>query len=144
MLFGSNKVYGATAIRVKKGDFLFLWNLDTDLLYGVFRAATDAKQNIIPEAWNGNYPYQVKVEPIGKIYPLKDSKKLLTTLNIGRSSPFGKSKTIKILELYRSEEMPIQQWFEFLAESKSTEKVEVSAESKSWQMFANVKNGKKE
>lgn len=144
LLFGSNKVYGATAIRVKKGDFLFLWNLDTDLLYGVFRAATDAKQNIIPEAWNGNYPYQVKVEPIGKIYPLKDTKKLLSTLNIGRSSPFGKNKTITILELYRPEKMPIQQWFEFLAESKSTEKVEVSVESKSWQMFANVKNGKKE
>ena len=144
LLFGSNKVYGATAIRVKKGDFLFLWNLDSDLLYGVFQATTDAQLNIIPEAWSGNYPYQVKVEPLGKIYPLKDAKKLLNTLNIGRSSPFGKNKTITLLELYRPERTPINQWFEFLSQGKATEKVEISAEPKSWQMFTHVKNGKKE
>ena len=38
MLFGTSKQYGALAIRVKKEDFLFLLNLDTDLLYGIFRA----------------------------------------------------------------------------------------------------------
>jgi DNA modification methylase len=144
LLFGSNKVYGATAIRVRKGDFLFLWNLDSDLLYGVFRASTDAALNIVPEAWGGNYPYQVKVEPLEKIYPLKDAKKLLTILNIGRSSPFGKNKTITLLELYRPEKMPINQWFEFLSDNKISNKMEISAEPKSWQMFASIKNGKKE
>jgi DNA modification methylase len=144
LLFGSNKVYGATALRVKKGDFLFLWNLDSDLLYGAFRAVTNSQLNIIPEAWDGNYPYQVKVEPLGKIYPLGEAKKLLTTLNIGRSSPIGKSKTITLLELYRPEKMSISQWFEFLSENKSSEKLEISSEPKSWQMFASVKNGKKE
>ena len=74
LLFGSSKVNGAVAMRVKKGDFLFLWNLDSDLLFGMFRAATDAQLNIAPEAWGGNYPYQVKVEPLGKIVPLKDAK----------------------------------------------------------------------
>jgi len=53
LLFGSNKVYGAVAMRVKKGDFLFLLNLDSDLLYGVFRASTDAQFNIVAEAWGG-------------------------------------------------------------------------------------------
>jgi DNA modification methylase len=144
LLFGSNKVYGATAIRVKKGDFLFLWNLDTDLLYGVFKASTDAKINLIPEAWGGNYPYQVRVEPLGKIYPLKDAKKLVTNLNIGRSSPFGKSKTIMVLELFRPENMSINRWFEFLSESKTTKAWEISPEPKSWQMLPQVKNGKKE
>jgi DNA modification methylase len=144
LLFGSSKVYGATAIRVKKGDFLFLWNLDTDLLYGVFRSSTDAKINIVPEAWGGNYPYQVKVEPCGKIYPLKEAKKLVTNLNIGRSSPFGKSKTITILELYRPDRVSINEWFEFLSESKKTEELDISAEPKSWQMLPQVKNGKKE
>ena len=51
MLFGTSKPYGALAMRVKKGDFLFLLNLDTDLLYGVFRATTEGKVNIVPEAW---------------------------------------------------------------------------------------------
>jgi hypothetical protein len=50
LLFGSSKVYGAAAMRVKKGDFLFLWNMDSDLLYGVFRASTDAQLNIVAEA----------------------------------------------------------------------------------------------
>jgi len=144
MLFGNNKVYGATAMRVKKGDFLFLWNLDSDLLYGVFRASTNAQLNLVPEAWNGKYPYQVKVEAVGKIHPLREAKKLLATLNIDRSSPFGKSKTITILELFRPEKMSINQWFEFLSEGKAAERVEVSSEPKAWQMFTNVKNGKKE
>lgn len=144
LLFGSSKVYGATATRVKKGNFLFLWNLDTDLLYGVFRASTDAQLNIIPEAWGGNYPYQVRVEPLGEIVPLKDAKKLLTNLSIGRSSPFGKSKTITILELYRPDNISINQWFEFLSKETIKENLKLSTEQKSWQMFAQIKNGKKE
>lgn len=144
LLFGSNKVYGASAIRVKKSDFLFLWNLDTNLLYGVFRASRDAKINIVPEAWGGNYPYQVKVEPLGKIYPLKDAKKLVTNLNIGRTSPFGKSKSITVLDLFRPQHLTINDWFEFLSESKIAEKLEVSSEPKAWQMLTSVKNLKKE
>ena len=56
MLFGTNRQYGAVAMRVRKDDFLFLLNLDTDLLYGVFRATSDAHMNIQPDAWGGNYP----------------------------------------------------------------------------------------
>jgi len=143
VLFGSSKVNGAVAMRVKKGDFMFLWNLDSDLLYGVFRAATDAQLNIVPEAWGGNYPYQVKVEPLGKIVPLKDAKKLLASLNVGRSSPISKNKTLTILELYRPSTVSINQWFEFLSETEAGKSLEISAEPKSWQMFAHTKNGKK-
>ena len=46
MLFGTSRQYGAMAIRVKEGDFLFLLNLDTDLLHGVFRAVSNGKLNI--------------------------------------------------------------------------------------------------
>lgn len=144
LLFGSNKVYAATAIRVKKGNFLFLWNLDSDLLYGVFRASADTQLNIVPEAWGGNYPYQVKVEPLGKIVPLKDAKKLVTNLNIGRLSPISKNKSITLLELYRPDKMSINQWFEFLFKSETRENLGISTEPKSWQMFAHIKNGKKE
>lgn len=66
MLFGTNRLYAPAVIRVRKGDLLFLLNLDTDMLYGVFRATSDAGVNIDPEAWRGKYPYQVRVEPIGK------------------------------------------------------------------------------
>ena len=143
LIFGSSKVNGAVAMRIKKGDFLFLWNLDSDIMYGVFRAASDAKMNIIPEAWGGNYPYQVKVEPIGKIIPLKDAKKLLASLNAGRSSPISKNKTITILELYRPSTLSVNQWLEFLEKSVPEKALEISSEPKSWQLLAQTKNAKK-
>jgi SAM-dependent methyltransferase len=100
MLFGTSRVYGAAAMRVRKGDPLFLLNLDTDLLYGVFKATTDGKFKLELDAWKGNYPYQVKVDPIGDIIPLTNGKKLLQKLGIGRSSPIGGTATQKLLELY--------------------------------------------
>ena len=100
MLFGTSKVYGALTIRVRKGDPLFLYNLDTDLLYGVFRATTDGTFKLEPNAWKGNYPYQVRVDPIGDIIPLTKAKKLLQKLGTGRSSPIGETATKKLLELY--------------------------------------------
>ena len=139
LLFGSNKVYGSAAMRVEEGDFLFLWNLDSDLLYGVFRAARDAQFNMIPEAWEGKYPYQVKVEPVGKIIPLKDAKRLLNSLNVERSSPISENKTLAILELYRPSLLPINQWFEHLAQKETTKGLEILSEPKSWSLLAHIK-----
>jgi hypothetical protein len=50
LLFESNKIYAPIAMRTKKGDLLFLFNLDTNLLYGVFKAACDAQVKLEPEA----------------------------------------------------------------------------------------------
>ena len=63
MLFGTSRQYGAIAIKVRKGDFLFLHNLNSDLLYGIFRATSDGKKDMVPEAWGGSYPYQATVKP---------------------------------------------------------------------------------
>lgn len=137
LLFGSSKVYGAAAMRVKKGDFLFLWNLDSDLLLGVFRAAADASYNIIPDAWERKYPYQVKVEPVGKTIPLKEAKKLLDALTIERSSPINKGKTLALLDLYRAPTMQINQWQEYLTKTEAAVDLEIS-EPQSWQMLPYV------
>jgi len=139
MLFGSSKVYGAAAIRVKKGDFLFLWNLDTDVLYGVFRAAVNAQFNIVSEAWQGKYPYQVRVEAVTKIFPLKEAKKLLKNVGIERTSPVNKNKTITLIELYRPSTIPSKQWFEFLTRDKPVESLEISFEPKSWELLPQIK-----
>src|SRR4030067_3668320 len=85
MLFGTGRQYGAVAIRVKKGAFLFLLNLDADLLFGVFRAVSDGKLNIEPDAWNGNYPYQVRVEILGDIVPVENAKKLLKNMGFSKA-----------------------------------------------------------
>lgn len=138
-LFGTSKLYGATAIRVKKGDFLFLLNLDTDLLYGVFKASTEGKLNIVPDAWEGRYPYQAKVEPIGTILPLKDAKKLLRKLRVGRSSIMSTETTLAILELYRPPSMQMRKWYEFVVKTEAKQDLELSSKPKSWELLAQVK-----
>lgn len=37
MLFATEKTYGPIVIRIRQGDLLFLNNIDTDVIYGVFR-----------------------------------------------------------------------------------------------------------
>jgi DNA modification methylase len=139
MLFGSSKVYGAAAMRVKKGDFLFLWNLDIDLLYGVFKASEDAHFNIVPEAWQGKYPYQVKVEASTEITPLEGAKKLLNNLSIERASPILKSKTLVLIDLFRPPTIPAKQWLEKLTHGKPRKNLEISIEQKSWEMLPYIK-----
>jgi len=143
LLFGSNRQYGAAAIRVKKGDLIFLLNLDSDLLYGIFEADSEGKMNIESEAWNGKYPYQVKVHPIGKIVPLKDAKKLLKQLGISRSSPINMSTTKRLIELYRPSNLSMEKSYEFFLTTKKEENQLILEESKSWSFLSPI-NGKNE
>jgi hypothetical protein len=38
MLFATSRVYGENVLKIKRGDLLFLLNLDTNTLYGTFLA----------------------------------------------------------------------------------------------------------
>lgn len=40
-LFATERFYGPIVIKIRVGDLLFLNNLDTNLLHGVFRAISD-------------------------------------------------------------------------------------------------------
>jgi hypothetical protein len=55
--------------KVDVGDTCFLYNIETDVLYGPFKAKSRGELNIEPEAWSGRFPAQVKVdwEVIAKI-----------------------------------------------------------------------------
>ena len=64
LIFATEKFYGPVVIRIRKGDILFLNNIDADVLYGVFKAVSDGGFDIEPDAFNGRYRYPVKVEPI--------------------------------------------------------------------------------
>lgn len=95
MLFASNKVYENKVMQVKKGDLLFLFNVDKAVLYGVFKALSDGTKNIVPEAWNGNYPYQVRVKRYGTTRKFEDAKKIMAKLGI----PWHKSLDADMLEM---------------------------------------------
>ena len=91
LLFATERFYGPVVIRIRKGDLLFLNNLETDVLYGVFRAVSDGGFNFEPDAWKGKYPYQVKVEPVGDRITLTNAKKALNKFSVKRNTPlFGK------------------------------------------------------
>jgi DNA modification methylase len=134
MLFGTSRQHGAVAIRVRKGDFLFLLNLDTDLLHGVFRATLNGKLNIESEAWNGNYPYQVKVEALGDIIPITNAKKLLNEMEISRSSVIGKKGTLKLLEFFRPFNEPAKSWKTELFQAKRNPKPKI-LEQRNWELL---------
>jgi DNA modification methylase len=83
MLFATSHVYGENVLKIKKGHVLFLLNIDRDRLYGTFLARSDGAKDIVPEAWDGRYPYQVQVILNGKIRSIEGAKKVLSTAGIG-------------------------------------------------------------
>jgi hypothetical protein len=83
-LLGDTKSFWAEVKKVKEGDILFLYNLDTDVLFGPFIAEGGGKLNIEPDAWGGKFPSQVRVNwkmlsaisDASKIFPFIRDKRL--------------------------------------------------------------------
>ena len=82
MLFATSRIYGENVLKIEKGDPLFLLNLDNYTLYGTFRAKSKGARDIVPEAWNGRYPYQVQVLRNGSVHSLTGAKKVLSGMGI--------------------------------------------------------------
>jgi len=49
-LFGSNKAW---PLQIRRDDICFLYNHSEEVIYGVWLADSDGKQNIEPDAWSG-------------------------------------------------------------------------------------------
>jgi DNA modification methylase len=74
--------------------------MDSDRLYGIFKAKSDGKKDIVPEAWHGKYPYQVEVEKEGNINSIKNAKKLLSRLNINWREQLPPAMTKALLNCF--------------------------------------------
>jgi DNA modification methylase len=98
MLFSTNKLYEDKVLGVKKGDLLFLLNIDSHVLYGAFNAKSDGRINISPEAWGGKYPFQVDVEKNGEIKSMKSAEKILSKMGISWKKALGENKTKLLLD----------------------------------------------
>jgi DNA modification methylase len=123
MLFGTSRQYGAIAIKVKKGDFLFLHNLDNDVLYGIFRAVSDGKKDIVAEAWGGSYPYQVTVESLGNIIPLANCTQLFKQMEIKRLTILHKKGTMNLCSFFRPHNVEVKKWQDMLLTRKEESEV---------------------
>ena len=101
-LFVTDRVYGPIVIRIRRGDLIFLNNIDTDVLYGIFKAISDGGFKIDPHAFEGRYPYQVRVEPMGKVIRLEDAESILNKFGIRRNTPLFGKKLLDFLDLFLS------------------------------------------
>lgn len=139
LLFATNRVYAPGFLRIKQGFFLFLFNLNSQKLYGIFRATSDASVSIEPAAWGGKYLYQVKVEPVHDIKCLKDGGKLLKKLGIQRAAPIGKKAMLKLIELWRPENFLMNSWMDYLSKAESrAEALMIPKECKDWSLFGEI------
>lgn len=102
LLFATEKSYGPVVIRIRPGDLLFLNNIESNVLHGVFRATSDGGFNIKPCAFDGKYPYQVEVEPLGEITSLPNAKRLLSKYTIKRNTPVFGSKLADLMSQFLS------------------------------------------
>ena len=82
----------------KKGDILFLLNIDTDKLYGPFIAETAGGEDLDPEAFNGKYPFQVKVGTKGELKTITRAKKILSKMGIDRQGKLNEMQVKWLLD----------------------------------------------
>jgi len=79
----SRNLFGDMARRlenldeIQSGDMGFLLNINRDELVGVFRACSEPQLHIEPDAWNGKFAAQVRVELIGELRRVKDAAYIL-------------------------------------------------------------------
>jgi len=117
-LFGDKQWHLPHLKSIKKGDFGFLLNVSKDQLLGIFAAEGEAKLNIDPNAWGGNFPAQVKVKLLGelqrikeatdkleKIIELKEIKRDPYPYKIPSKNTYGPEITEKVLALFDTSEL---------------------------------------
>lgn len=61
-LFGASDKFWNEVKDIKKGDIIFLFNIETDVIFGPFVAADDGSRDLEKDAWSGRFPAQVRVE----------------------------------------------------------------------------------
>ena len=76
-LFGDKAKRLQDLDEIKPGDIGLLFNFDKDELIGVFRAHSEPKLYIEPDAWDRKFPAQVRVELIGELQRIKDATYIL-------------------------------------------------------------------
>ncbi len=78
LIFPQSKTYRHRVFAVKPEDYIFLYNLDADTLYGPFVAETEGQYDPNLELFEGKYPYYVKVKTKGEIKKLKNASTFLS------------------------------------------------------------------
>jgi hypothetical protein len=79
MLVGQKKNYAKVVSTVKKGDIIFIHftgqhlPVENQFIEGPYFATSEGYKDIIPDAWNGDFPWQVQIEKKGNIARINQS-----------------------------------------------------------------------
>ena len=84
-LFGDKAKRLECLDEIKSRDIGFLLNIEKDELIGIFRACSESQLHIEPDAWNGRFPAQVRVELISELQRIKDAAFILNKAGVGMS-----------------------------------------------------------
>ena len=82
-LFGDKAKRFQCLDEIKPGDIGLLLNIYKDELIGIFRACSEPQLHIEPDAWDGKFAAQVRVELIGKLQRIKDAAFILEKAGLG-------------------------------------------------------------
>ena len=82
LIFATNRAYGHKIFAIRQGDYLFLYNLDTDELHGVFVADGEGFYEENSSLFDGKYPFQIKVKIDGKLLSLKKASLIFKKLSL--------------------------------------------------------------
>lgn len=110
-LFGGKEKYLNRVKDLEKGDNLFTYNYVTKRLIGIFEAETCMEENIVPEAWNREFPWQVRVRriEIHKDLSREDLTGVIKFDARGRPTSRLSTETVdKLIELFRAEKRIVQ------------------------------------
>ncbi len=78
----TGRTYAPKLFAIKEGDYIFLYNLDTDILWGTFLAKGEPSYDKTLEIFGGKYPYYISVEPLNEIKKVNNAGRLLKRLSI--------------------------------------------------------------
>lgn len=81
-LFGMREKFKDRVLQVREGDQLFLLNTSQDELVGIYQATCNGGKDIESEAWNGEFPWQVRFSVLKEYKPLLNATKRLRELGI--------------------------------------------------------------
>ncbi|MDW7998187.1 MAG: DNA methyltransferase [Thermodesulfovibrio sp.] len=81
MVVATNKSYANKLFSVKKDDYVFLYNLDTDTLHGTFTQESEPVFDNNIGLFNGKYPYYMRIKPISKIYKVSNASNFFKKFN---------------------------------------------------------------
>ncbi len=81
-VFATNRAHGHKIFAIRQGDYLFLYNLDTDELRGVFVAYEEGFYEENSTLFDGKYPFQIKVKIDGEPLSLKGASSIFKKLSL--------------------------------------------------------------